>query len=177
MTTGTVIAFAILFALCSVITWAAVFSRGRLWRKVVALLALIALVPAIYLAVSELLGLPKPASTAWLENFGEYRRLIAYDIHEDRAIYLWLDMADGTQPRVFSLPYDRDTVTRLQDAEDRANSLASQLLARESNEQGTRTEQWEFTNQTEFAQELPQKPDIEDDDAVVFDSSLGYEQP
>ncbi len=174
MSTATTGAFLLTFALCAVIAWSAVFSRGRLWRKVAALLALVALVPTLYLAVTGLLGLPKPVGTAWLDNFTEYRRVIAYDIHEDKAIYLWLDMADGSEPRVFAIPYDKETVTRLQGAEDRANSLASQLLARVANEQENRTGYWEFTNQTEFVRELPQKPVAGENDAMAFDSSLGY---
>ena len=186
MTTGTIVTFLVMFALACVIAWAAVFARGRLWRKVAALLALVALVPAIFVAVSELLGLPKPASTAWLENLTEYQRVIAYDVHENQAIFLWLDAGDGTEPRVFSIPYDKETLTRLQGAEDRASSLASDLLARVSQEQGTRTDRWEFTNQTEFARELPKKPSLEEDEDVMefnasddtaADSSLGYGQP
>ena len=186
MTTGTIVTFLFMFALVCIITWAAVFTRGRLWRKVVALLALAALVPAIFIAISELLGLPKPASTAWLENLTEYQRVIAYDVHESEAIFLWLDAGDGKEPRVFSIPYDKETLTRLQGAEDRASSLASDLLARVSQEQGTRTDRWEFTNQTEFARELPTKPTGYDDEGVLefessddasSDSSLGYGQP
>jgi hypothetical protein len=186
MTTDTILTFLFMFALACVIAWAAVFARGRLWRKIAALLALVALVPAIFVAVSELLGLPKPASTAWLENLTEYHRVIAYDVHESEAIFLWLDAGDGKEPRVFSIPYDKETLTRLQGAEDRASSLASDLLARVSQEQGTRTDRWKFTNQTEFARELPTKPtgdvnegalefDASDDSSA--DSSLGYGQP
>jgi hypothetical protein len=177
MTTATSAAFLLTFGLCAVIAWAAVFSRGRLWRKVVSLVALAALIPTLYLAVTELLGLPKPVSTTWLENFDEYRRVIAYDIHEDKAIYLWLDMIDGSEPRVFSIPYDKETLSRLQGAQERADSLASQLLARVATKQESRTGYWEFTNETEFVRELPEKPEVEDDDAIAFDSSLGYGEP
>ena len=177
MPTVTTAAFLILFALCTVLAWVAVFSRGRLWRKVAALLALLALIPTTYVVVNELLGLPKPASTAWLQDLSNYRRVIGYDIREDKAIYLWLAMPDGQESRLFSFPYEAGTVSRLQDAQERSEALASQLLARLVLNEGESRAKLEFTNTTEFARELPKKPEIEDDAAIMFDSSLGYGEP
>jgi hypothetical protein len=170
VTTG---AFLILFALCAVLAWVAVFSHGRLWRKVAALLALLALIPTTYVMVNELLGLPKPASTAWLQDLSDYRRVIGYDIREDKAIYLWLAMPDGQESRLFSFPYETETISRLQDAQERSEALASQLLARLVLNDGESRARLEFTNSTEFARELPKKPEVEEDDAIEFNSSSG----
>ena len=62
------ISFVACFMLAAVAGWAAVSSAGRLPRKIAALVALALLVPAGYGSVSELLGRPKPASSAWLET-------------------------------------------------------------------------------------------------------------
>lgn len=163
------ISFVACFMLAAVAGWAAVSSAGRLSRKIAALVALALLVPAGYGSISELLGRPKPASSAWLEDFTTYHTVIAWDIHEDKAIYLWLEMPDGQEPRVFAFPYDTATVSRLQKAGERAKSLASKLLARLEETGPAGTSRLEFTSQTEFRRELPAKPDPDDEDVFQFD--------
>lgn len=163
------ISFVACFMLAAVAGWAAVSSAGRLSRKIAALVALTLLVPAGYVSISELLGRPKPASSAWLEDFTTYHTVIAWDIHEDKAIYLWLEMPKGQEPRVFAFPYDTATVSRLQKAGDRAKSLASKLLARLEQTGPAGATRLEFTSQTEFRRELPDKPDPDDDDVFQFD--------
>ncbi len=160
------ISFIICFMLAAVAGWAAVTSPGRLSRKIAALVALALLVPAGHGSISELLGRPKPASSAWLEDFTTYHTVIAWDIHEDKAIYLWFEMPDGKEPRVFAFAYDTATVSRLQKAGDKAKSLASKLLARLEQSGPAGTTRLEFTSQTEFRRELPRKPDP--DDGEVF---------
>ncbi len=162
--------FVVCFLLVALIAWAAVASAGKTWRKTAAVLALLALIPAGYLATTELLGRPKPASTAFLETFVEFRKVIAYDIHEDEAIFLWLDMGGGEEPRVFAFPYDKQTVSELQKAAERSESLASDLMARLERSEGRARTDLEFTSEVEFHRQLPAKPDDDADDGVlVFD--------
>ncbi len=167
------ISFTVCFMLAAVAGWAAVSSAGRLSRKIAALVALTLLVPAGYVSISELLGRPKPASSAWLEDFTTYHTVIAWDIHEDKAIYLWLEMPDGQEPRVFAFPYDTATVSRLQKAGERAKSLASKLLARLEETGPSGTTRLEFTSQTEFRRELPSKPDPDDAEVFQFEEESG----
>ena len=167
------ISFIVCFMLAAVAGWAAVTSPGRLSRKIAALVALALLVPAGYASVSELLGRPKPADNAWLEDFTTYHTVIAWDIHEDKAIYLWLEMPDGQEPRVFAFAYDTATVSRLQKAGERAKSLASKLLARLEESGPAGTTRLEFTSQTEFRRELPTKPDPDEGDVFELDEDAG----
>ena len=153
--------FAVCFALIAVVCWAAVTAPGRAWRKAAALAALFALIPAGYGATQALMGLPQPARIALFDDFSQYRRVIGYDIHESQAIFLWLDMKDGRPPRVFGFPYDLHTVARLQEAEERATSLASPLLARLEEGRGVVPRRLAFTSDIEFKRELPAKPDPE----------------
>lgn len=161
--------FIVCFMLAAVAGWAAVTSSGRLSRKIAALVALALLVPAGYGSIGELLGRPKPANSAWLEDFTTYHTVIAWKIHEDKAIYLWLEMPDGQEPRVFAFPYDTATVSRLQKAGERAKSLASKLLARLEETGPAGTTRLEFTSQTEFRRTLPTKPDPEEGDVFQLD--------
>ncbi|MBT5432455.1 MAG: hypothetical protein P8Q36_14310 [Alphaproteobacteria bacterium] len=181
-------AFVICFLLIAVIAWAAVMAHGRMWRKVAALTALLALIPVGYVAIYELMGLPKPASTAFLNDFSRNHVVLAYDIHEDEAIFLWFEMPDGAEPRVFAFPYDSATVKRLQDASDEATAISSDLMARISDSDGTMRTRLEFTSELEFNRELPDKPDPEEDDVMFFEpetentdsedqTGLGYGQP
>ncbi len=167
------IAFIACFVLASVPALVAVSSGGRLRRKIAALAALALLVPAGYGAMSELLGRPRPASSALFEDFRSYHTVIAWDIHEDKAIYLWLEMPGGREPRVFAFPYDTATVSRLQEADERARSLASKLLARLEEARDGSTTRLEFTSQTEFRRELPRKPDPDEADVFFLGKDAG----
>lgn len=167
------ITFVVCFLLASIPAWVAVSSPGRLQHKIAALAALALLVPAGYVTVSELLGRPKPAATAFLEDFRDFHTVIAWDIHEDKAIYLWLEMPDGREPRVFAFPYDTTTVSRLQDAGERARALASKLLARLEETGRAGQTRLEFTSQTEFRRELPRKPDPTEEDVFFFEKDAG----
>ncbi len=162
------IAFVVCFLLAAIPAWVAVSSAGSLQRKIAALVALTLLIPVGYVTVSELLGRPKPAASAFLEDFRDYHAVIAWDIHEDQAIYLWLEMPDGREPRVFAFPYDTATVSRLQDAGETAKALASKLLARLEETGRSGESRLEFTSQTEFRRELPRKPDPEEEDVFFF---------
>ncbi|MBC6439948.1 MAG: hypothetical protein GDA49_05960 [Rhodospirillales bacterium] len=169
------VAFVVCFLLVAVIAWMAIATEGRTWRKTVATLALLALIPAGYVTVTELLGRPKPAGTAFLESFTGYRKVIAYDIHENRAIFLWFDMGGAGEPRVFAFPYDRQTVSELQEAAERAEGLASELMARlEQDERGQSRTKLEFTSEVDIRRELPGKPDEEpDEDVMVLEPGDG----
>lgn len=173
--TGASVFFVVCFLLVALIAWVAVVSAGRTWRKAAAVLALLALIPAGYLATTELLGRPKPASIAVLEAFMEYRKVIAYDVHEGEAIFLWFDMGGGEEPRVFAFPYDKRTVSELQDAAERAESLASDLMARLERSEGRARTDLEFTSEVEFHRQLPSKPDDAGDDVLVFDPASADE--
>lgn len=159
--------FALCFALVAVVCWAAVTAPGRVWRKAVALAALFTLIPAGYGATQALMGLPLPARVAFFDDFSEYRRVVGYDIHEDRAIFLWLDMRDGRPPRVFGFPYDLQTVARLQKAEERATSLASPLLARLEEGGNVLARRLAFTSDVEFRRDLPAKPTADDESPLA----------
>ena len=167
------IAFVVCFLLAAFPAWVAVSSPGRVRRKIAALATLALLVPAGYVTVSELLGRPKPAASAFLEDFRAYHTVIAWDIHEDKAIYLWLEMPDGRDPRVFAFPYDTATVSRLQDAGEMAKALASKLLARLEETGRAGESRLEFTSQTEFRRELPRKPDPDEEDVFFFGKDAG----
>ncbi len=160
------IVFIVSFLIVAVIAWIAISGESRVSRKVLALAALAALVPTGYLTVSELLGRPKPASTEFLQDLGQYHRVIAYEINEDEAIYLWLRIVGSDQPRVFSFDYDTQTISRLQKAEDRARSLASSLLARVERDGTNVKNRLEFVSETEFKRALPRKP-VDDTSSVT----------
>ena len=168
--------FIISFLLIAVIAWAAVMSHGRLWRKVAALISLVLLIPVGYFTVYELMGLPKPAHSSIFVDFTENHRVLGYDIHEDKAIFLWFEMPGGAKPRVFSFPYDTETVARLQDAEDDARATASELFARLANADNEVRMRLEFTSDHEFNSNLPEKPDPEDEDVMFFDPDAAEDE-
>ena len=163
--------FLLTFCLVVVLAWTVIRSPGRLWRKVAALVALAFLIPLIYIDVVELLGRPKPTTMAWIEDLREEMVLVGADIREGQAIYLWVRPKGAGEPRAYVLDWDADTAVRLKETADLAEDMATNVMVRLSNEEGTidRTEAMVFY--AEPQQALPEKPDP-GDQGMVFQPSV-----
>ncbi len=94
----------------------AVWSRRRLGPRIVAVAVAALFIPVAYGAFSELLSRPKPAYLEWLRAQAEDAQVIAADMQEDVAIYLWLKLAGDTEPRYYVLPWSRPLAEQLQKA-------------------------------------------------------------
>jgi hypothetical protein len=151
--------YVVTFGLIATVTWAAIRSSGRLWRKIAALAALALLVPLVYVDVSELLGRPKPIDAAWLEDFRDEMVVVGADIREGQAIYLWVRPKDSDEPRAYVLDWDEDTAVKLKEAADQAQQMATNMMVKLSDETGTVERQIDMKFYPEPQQPLPDKPD------------------
>jgi hypothetical protein len=118
------------FALVALLAWVAIAQPGPLPRKVAALLALALFIPVGLTASAELLGRPKPIEMEWLADLGEEATVVAWDLREGEAIYLWLRLPGESAPRAYALPWSLGEADQLMEAAETAAAMETELVAR-----------------------------------------------
>ena len=99
-------------AVCGLTLWA----RVRRWLKVVVLGLTGCLFVVGYGALLELLSRPKPVSYEFARAAANDAEVLAGDVVEDRAIFVWLRFEGLDEPRAYSLPFDRHAAEQLREA-------------------------------------------------------------
>jgi len=79
-----------------------------------------ALLPLAYLALNEILSLPKPASHEWFKASARQATVLGVSLDEGKAIYLWLRLDDSLEPRYYRMPWQARNAEKLQSAVQRA---------------------------------------------------------
>jgi len=79
-----------------------------------------ALLPLAYLALNELLSLPKPASHEWYKASAKQATVLGVSLEEGKAIYLWLRLDDSLEPRYYRMPWQAKNAQKLQSAVQQA---------------------------------------------------------
>lgn len=93
--------------------------RATLPRVAAVVLTAIAL-PLGYLALNEILSLPKPAGHEWFEAQAGKATVLGVSLEEGKAIYLWLRLDGSAEPRYYRMPWHVKNAQKLQSAVDRA---------------------------------------------------------
>jgi Zn-dependent protease with chaperone function len=119
-------AVAIALALAIIAVW----SRRRLAPRFLAVFAAALFMPVAYGAMSELLSRPKPTRLEWVRAQAEEAKVLAADMQEDVAIYLWLRLPDDPQPLAYVLPWSKEAAKQLQGAMRKAEGEKSEVRMR-----------------------------------------------
>jgi hypothetical protein len=93
--------------------------RGTLPRAAAVALTAAAL-PLGYLALNEILSLPKPAGHEWFKAQAGKATVLGVSLDEGKAIYLWLRLDGSPEPRYYRMPWHVRNAQKLQSAVDRA---------------------------------------------------------
>lgn len=108
----------------------AIRAPQALWLRAGAVLLSGVLMVTAYAAFVELLGRPKPANLEWaLHNTGE-ATVVAADMREGEAIYLWLRMDGADAPRAYALPWSMEAARQLHEAQGRAGRNGTEVRMR-----------------------------------------------
>ena len=83
-----------------------------------------------YASEIELLGRPKPASLEWASATVPEATVIASEIMEDEAIYLWLALEGEAEPRAYRLPWNLSAAVQLQQARRQAETTGTGVRMR-----------------------------------------------
>ena len=98
----------------------AIWAPRRTAPRAAAVLLAVALIPASYAALTEILGKPKPVAHEWWSDRVSNAVLLGTSIEEGQAIYLWVKLDGETRPRFYELPWRRTVAERLQEVTDEA---------------------------------------------------------
>ncbi len=122
--------FAVVVVLTAALAGIAIWAPRSLRLKLTALGTISLLLPVTYLSLTELLGRPKPADLEWSHTVFTDANVLATDLREGEAIYLWLQ-ADGTSaPRAYVLPWDLNVARQLYAAQQSAQTRGTALRMR-----------------------------------------------
>jgi len=121
------IATAVLAGMLSMIS---IWSRHRSWIRVSALGVAILFLPLAYASFAALLSKPKPVALEWWLGEADQATVLSSSIQEDVGIFLWLQLAETTEPRAYVLPWNRDLAEQLQAAAREAEEQNGQLQMR-----------------------------------------------
>ena len=83
-----------------------------------------------YAAFVELLGRVKPASLEWARRAVPAATVLAHQLREDKAIYLWIVLDDETEPRSYVLPWNEDQARQLHEASTDAKRKGTRIRMR-----------------------------------------------
>jgi hypothetical protein len=104
-----------------------VLPRGWHWQRTASAALFMLLVAVVYGGSAELLGRPKPLRLEWRDP--QHAQVLGSSMRENEAIYVWLQFDDGSEPRVYRLPWSIETAQQLQTAtqEGEANGTGVQM--------------------------------------------------
>ena len=98
----------------------AIWAPRRTVPRAVAVILAVAVVPASYVALTEILGRPKPVAHEWWTDQVTDAVLLGTSVDEGRAIYLWVQLDGESRPRYYTLPWRRTVAERIQEVTDEA---------------------------------------------------------
>jgi len=122
--------FAVVVALTAALAGIAIWAPRALRLKLTALGASALLLPATYLSLTELLGRPKPVNLEWSRTVFTDVNVLATDIREGEAIYVWLQADGPAGPRAYVLPWDLNVARQLYAAQQSAQTQGTPLRMR-----------------------------------------------
>jgi len=83
-----------------------------------------------YASFAELLGRPKPASLEWASAAAGEATVVASDMREGKAIYLWLRKDGADAPRAYVLPWSMQAGKALHRATAEAEAKGTEVRMR-----------------------------------------------
>lgn len=107
-----------------------IWAPRRLWLRLSAVGASVALMVVGYAALVDLLSRPKPVDMEWLESAQDEATVVSAQLHEGEAIYLWLKLDGVTEPRAYQMAWNRELAQQLQEAQDQAGDAEDGVKVR-----------------------------------------------
>ncbi len=83
-----------------------------------------------YAALTELLGRPKPTTLEWARRAAPAATVLAADMREGEAIWLWLRLDGEIEPRAFVLPWSMAAARQLHEATGEAKKQGTAVRMR-----------------------------------------------
>ncbi len=131
-------------------------ARFRPFRvRLAALACAAALMTLGYTGSVEILGRAKPVSSEWAKRAVEEATVLASNLREGKAIYLWLEFDDSDGPKAYVLPWSKQAAKQLRNAQQRAKSMGTRVRVKRPFEKRLETSEPQFHAEARPA--LPEK--------------------
>lgn len=88
------------------------------------------LMATAYASYAELMGRPKPASLEWAARNATEATVVASDLRDGEAIYLWLQLDGTPAPRAYVLPWSLKAARQLHEAQGQAEEQGTGVRMR-----------------------------------------------
>ena len=118
--------FVVFLAIAAVLASIGIWAPRKTWVRLAAVGIMALFIPAAYAGLSDLLSRPKPVSIEWIHRNAKEATVLGSRVLEGQAIYVWLQLPGGEQPRAYILPYDAETAKQLHKAEGDAKRNGTQ---------------------------------------------------
>ncbi len=122
--------FASLVVLSTALAGITIWAPRALAIKLAALGISASLLPVAYLSLAELLGRPKPVDLEWNKAVLADANVLATELREGEAIYIWIQAKGTMTPRAYALPWDLNVARELYTAQQTAQSQGAPLRIR-----------------------------------------------
>lgn len=122
--------YAAVVLIATALGWIAVRSASLMPKKLGALTLAASLMIVGYAGLLELLGRPKPIELEWGRGDLREAEVLAADVREGQAIYLWLRRDGAGEPLSYRLPWSLDQAKSLLDATRQAEASGTVTLMR-----------------------------------------------
>lgn len=122
--------FMVTAALAGLLATISIWSRHRSWIRAGAVIAAFLFLPLVYMSYASLLSKPKPVALEWWLGEADEATVLSSSIQEEVGIFLWLQLAEASEPRAYVLPWNRDLAEQLQKAAQEAEDQDGQLQMR-----------------------------------------------
>ena len=109
----------------------ALWSRRSMAIKLFALGMTAAFVVSHYFALTDLLSRPKPVALEWSMPQPDSSSIVASQLREGQAIYLWLIRDGDDTPLAYQLPWSEELARQLHEAQREASQTGQQVRMRD----------------------------------------------
>lgn len=122
--------YVLVVVIAAVLSGLAVWAQRALWIKVSAVVLAGLLMATAYASLADLLGKPKPIALEWNSRAVEEAAVLAVDMQENEAIYLWLKFDGSPKPRAYVLPWNMEMAKQLNQAMRQAEEQGTGMRMR-----------------------------------------------
>lgn len=117
-------------ALAALLAFIGIWSHRRLTAKISALVATALFIPTVYLSYADLLSRPKPTSLEWWHRDAPEATVVASQLREGEAIFLWIELPEADEPRAYRLPWQQELAKQLYGAQRNAETQGTKVKMR-----------------------------------------------
>ena len=134
MTSSLSLAFLGSVMIAALLASLALWSRRAMPIKIFALVATAAFAGIHYFALTDLLSRPKPVALEWSMPDPGSSTIVASQLRENQAIYLWLIREGETAPQAYQLPWSEELARQLHEAQREAENSGERVRMRDPRE-------------------------------------------